>query len=82
VTHENESCISEFACSVESKLRLEGFGVVSEDRIGLGKAGSPRIIMKVRMFVVKAAMMKYIRVWAGCTLGMKVEPPTNVLVTS
>lgn len=68
----DESCISEFACSDESRLGLEGFGVVSEDRIGLGEAGSPRIIMKVRMFVMKAAMMKYIRVWAGCTLGMKV----------
>ena len=69
----DESCISEFACSDESRLRLEGFGVVSEDRIGLGKAGSPRIIMKVRMFVTKAATMKYIRAWAGCILRMKVE---------
>jgi hypothetical protein len=67
---------SEFACSDESRLRLEGFGVVFEDRIGLG------IVMKVRMFVMKAATMKYIGAWAGCTLGMKVERPTNVPVTS
>jgi len=78
----NESCISEFACSDESRLRLEGASVVSEDIIGLGKAGNPRIIMKVRMVVTKAAMMKYSRAWAGCILGMKVERPTNVPVTS
>ena len=55
----DESCISKFACSDES--RLEGFSGVSEDEIDFGKASSPRIIMKVRMFVTKATTMKYIR---------------------
>ena len=39
--------------------------MVSEDGIGLGKAGSPNIIIIVRMLVTKAAMMKYSRASAG-----------------
>jgi hypothetical protein len=50
--------------------------------LALERHGSPRIIMKVRMFAMKAAMMKYISAWAGCILGMKVERPTNVSLTS
>lgn len=56
----DESCISEFARSAESRLRLrlEAFGVVSKDGSGRGKAGRPRIIIKARIFVAKAATIK------------------------
>jgi hypothetical protein len=74
----DESCISESARSAKS--RLEGFGAVSEDGIGLGKAGSPKIKITVRMLVTKAARMKYSRASAGDILEMKVERPTNVSI--
>jgi len=54
-------------------LRLESFGVVSEDGIGLGRADSSRIIIGVRIFVTKPATMKYSRASAGRNLKMKVE---------
>jgi hypothetical protein len=57
-----------------------GFGVVSEDGIGLEKAGSPNIINTARMLVAQAAMMKYSRASAGDILEIKVERLTNVSI--
>lgn len=76
----DEFCVSESARSDESRRRLEGFGVVSEDGIGLGKAGSPNIIIAVRMLVTEAAMMKYSRASAADILEIKVERLTNVSI--
>ena len=56
--------------------------MVSEDGIGLGKAGSPNIIITVRMLVTKAAMMKYSRASAGDILEVKVERLTNVSIVA
>jgi hypothetical protein len=76
-----ESCMSVLARSDESRLRLplEGFGVSYVGGIDLGcAAGSPRIMVKVRMFVAKAATMNHSRLSAGCILERKIERPTNV----
>lgn len=60
--------MSVLARSDESRLRLplEGFGVGGID-LGYA-AGSPRIMINVRMFVAKAATMNHIRLSAGCIL--------------
>jgi hypothetical protein len=63
--------MSVLARSDESRLRLplEGFGVSYVGGIDLGyAAGSPRSMIKMRMFVAKAATMNHIRLSAGCIL--------------
>ena len=78
----DEFCVSESARSDESRQRLEGFGVVSKDGSGLGKAGSPNIIITVRMLVTEAAMMKYSRASAADIEEIKVERLTNISITA